>query len=851
MCKHDIPNKLSDPLLGIGYLQLLMNEQGEVEDYLFLNINSALEVLSGWSKTDLEGKKASKVLASTPHGWEYWFAFYTNAMRLGKTQEIILWLEEFQYYLTISAVPIDKTNLVILTRKSNEEAIMSAPNEEAAEVLSAVETAFNSNQNAVSLLEYNDGKYRYVRNNAVHQRITGFENVMGQDLFELVGEDVGKVLQTHYEKSVNTGQLVNYEQEFDFASGRRVWQTEVTPIFSKGGVPYLLLFSKDISELKEIQKENQQLTSRLHAMFNQHSAMQMIFDPDSGQIVAANPAACRFYGYSREELVSMQIQDINTLPVDMEKENLQSEQTGGAFFSSLPHRTKNGDMRMLDIYSCTILNEGRKLRYSISFDVTERETLRSQLMQEKELLRTTLQSIGDGVVTTDNGGIITSLNNVGQEITGWESSAAIGRLFSDVFILKSEETGLPVENPIQQVLDTGRTVGLANHTELVNFHGQSTPIADSAAPIRTENGQSHGVVMVFRDVSIEKEHHQQIEFLSYHDPLTGLYNRRYIEQSMSRLDRAENLPIAVVMGDVNGLKLTNDVFGHQAGDILLQSVANVLQENCKEEDLVARWGGDEFVIFMPRTSLRQAEAIIQTIQNADMPVQESGLGLSLSLGCAVKETINYNIQDALKEAEEHMYHQKLLDGKSYRNAIINTLLATLYEKSNETQEHSKRLEEYCHAIGRKLGLSSKELNELSLLALLHDIGKGGIDLSILQKPGSLTQEEWAEMKRHPEIGYRIARATPELLSVADLILTHHERWDGKGYPNGLLGEEIPLACRILAVTDAFDAMTHDRIYRHALSTEEAIVEISQNSGTQFDPTIATIFIEIMTSPSKK
>ena len=169
-------------------------------------------------------------------------------------------------------------------------------------------------------------------------------------------------------------------------------------------------------------------------------------------------------------------------------------------------------------------------------------------------------------------------------------------------------------------------------------------------------------------------------------------------------------------------------------------------------DVVARWGGDEFVIFMPQTDVKQAEEIIQNIKNTDVPVKGSGLHLSLSLGCASRNTPMESIETVMREAEDYMYHQKLLEGKSYRNAIINTLLATLYEKSNETEEHSKRMEKYCHSIGNELKLSSKELNELSLLALLHDIGKVSINPNILKKPGPLTPSEWDEMKRHPEIG---------------------------------------------------------------------------------------------------
>jgi HD-GYP domain-containing protein (c-di-GMP phosphodiesterase class II) len=205
--------------------------------------------------------------------------------------------------------------------------------------------------------------------------------------------------------------------------------------------------------------------------------------------------------------------------------------------------------------------------------------------------------------------------------------------------------------------------------------------------------------------------------------------------------------------------------------------------------------------------------------------------------------VNEDIEQIIKIAEDFMYKRKLLEHKSSYSVIITSIKATMFERSQDTEEHAKRLIALTKEIGMKLNLSQIELDELELLATLHDIGKVGIDDKILNKPGKMTGDEWIEMKKHPEIGYRIAMSVPELVPIAEYILSHHEHWDGNGYPQGLKGQEIPLISRVLTIVDAYDAMIQDRIYRKAMTKEAAIAEIMKNAGTQFDPNIAKIFIE--------
>jgi len=219
--------------------------------------------------------------------------------------------------------------------------------------------------------------------------------------------------------------------------------------------------------------------------------------------------------------------------------------------------------------------------------------------------------------------------------------------------------------------------------------------------------------------------------------------------------------------------------------------------------------------------------------------------LSISFGYATRTSLEESVESTFKVAEDLMYRRKILERKSLHSSVMCSIRATLFEKSHETEEHAQRLVDLSKQVGVILGLSDRELDELELSSALHDIGKMSIDQRILLKPGDLTANEWEQVKKHPETGCRIAMACMELSHIAEYILSHHERWDGKGYPHGLKGENIPLLSRIIAVVDAYDAMTQDRPYRKALSAEEAMAEVVRNAGTQFDPEIARVFIQVI------
>ncbi len=367
----------------------------------------------------------------------------------------------------------------------------------------------------------------------------------------------------------------------------------------------------------------------------------------------------------------------------------------------------------------------------------------------------------------------------------------------------------------------------------------------SITPVFADDGSLRYFVGVSRDITEQKQAEDDIEYLSFHDALTGLYNRRFYEEELRRLDVERNLRVTLLMIDVNGLKLTNDAFGHAAGDELLKAVAKVLQATCRADDIAARIGGDEFAVLLSKTDEEETLRLTLRIREAMSSETVAGLPLSVSSGWATKTDPLTDIDDVFKEAEDHMYREKVSDRREYRHQTIELIVQTLYAKSPEEREHSERVSQLCRDIGSAMGLSQSEIDQLTMAGELHDVGKIVIDNDILDKKDPLLDSEWEQIKRHSNMGYSILSAVNDYGPLAESVLAHHERWDGSGYPHGLQGEKIPIQARIIGIADAYDAMVSDRPYRKGKRHEDAVMEIRRCAGSQFDPAVVEVFVEMM------
>ncbi len=353
-----------------------------------------------------------------------------------------------------------------------------------------------------------------------------------------------------------------------------------------------------------------------------------------------------------------------------------------------------------------------------------------------------------------------------------------------------------------------------------------------------------------REAAIRAEsrrNRDKLDYMTLHDPLTGLYNRIYFDHELDRLSGGSGYPLTLISADIDGLRLINETMGQKEGDRYLQKCAELFKSRLRRVDVLARTGDDEFAAILPQTGEKTAREVVERVYRSFDQFNRANeqLPLIVSLGLAVSSSPEEEPAATLKKADQYLRLEKQNRSGSSRSQVVKALLAALAERDYIAGGHAERLQELCLEMGRAVGLERYRLAALDLVAQVHDLGKIGIPDQILFKESGLSDEEWEIMRRHPEKGYRIACASPDLEGVAELILRHHEKYDGTGYPLGLKGEEIPLECRILSIIDAYDAMTNDRPYRRAKSKSAALKELEQCAGTQFDPRLVEIFNEIV------
>ncbi|MDP2425961.1 MAG: PAS domain-containing protein [bacterium] len=500
---------------------------------------------------------------------------------------------------------------------------------------------------------------------------------------------------------------------------------------------------------------------------------------------------------------------------------------------------KPGGFSEFDVYHVSML-------MSATLSVKVKKDISGRLNYERQKYLQTLLSIGDGVVVVNRLGVIEVLNPVAEALTGWRQNDAIGVHYERVLKLYNEQH-VVVSHPIQEVLETKKNVELIDITLLKSRKDEWFFIEDSAAPLFDETKNLIGVVMVFRDVTQLITQRKAMEYSSMHDSLTKLFNRRYLEEAIQESYPISEYPITFLFCDVNGLKFTNDAFGHRNGDQLLLRAVDVLIQCAPQNAIVTRWGGDEFIVLCKKTDEDAAYHLKHQIKDLFASIDVNGLKGSISIGYQTSYLPTDSLEQVMNEAESFMYREKTMERETYKNHSVDTIMSKLHALCPSEASHSEQVSRLALLFGQFLQLDVIDIERLRTSGFYHDIGKIILPLDVLLKNDTLDGKEWKAIKDHPLVSYRILNGAGNTADIADIVLSHHENYDGSGYPKGLKGNQVLKLSRILRVIEAYEAMTSPRPYHRPLSKQEATEELKRGSGTQFDPSIVNDFLSFIST----
>ena len=703
------------------------------------------------------------------------------------------------------------------------------------------EALFENSSSAIAML---DNNHQIMKVNNTFENKFGFksEKILGINLDDLLEKNKAGISDRSLSKNVLKGEkVVSKGIRYDSAGKARSFLIKGIPIIIEADIKGVYVIYDDITEPEKTREELENTKKELENILESIEDGISVLNPDL-TINYTNPKMQEWFAENRPlkgkkcyEVYHNSDQPCKKCPTirSLESGNVESEIVRGL----------NGSgQKYLELFTYPILNnDNGEIEGVVEFvrDITEKKQLENKLKIKEEQYRKIFHESPIGMMLEDSEGNILEVNDSLCEVTGYKKEELINSSIFDKLVPPAQHQ--IARKNIKKILNN-EDFEFITANEKPNGEKYHLKLKETKITL-ADKGE--GILSMQLDItdSIKKE--KKLKYLSYHDDLTGLYNRNFFEEELQRLDTKRQLPLALILVDANGLKLINDTYGHSSGDQFLIKIAEVLNSVMREEDIIARLGGDEFVAILPKTEQKEAQKIVNRILSKSREKYIEDINLSIGIGAAVKTDHRQNIYDILNQADKKMYQDKLTNGRSEKNKLIQNLLETLGAKSNESKEHAERMSELALQLGEALNLNNEDLKNLILLATIHDIGKVTIPEKTLKKTEALNRREWQEIKTHPEKGYRIAQATDEFSVIAKLILHHHERWDGSGYPAGLQAKEIPLLARIIAIIDAYDVMTNDRSYRKAISKEEAFAEIERCSGTQFDPELSRVFLQMM------
>lgn len=849
--------------------KILCDREGKPYDYECVEANQAFLKITGLQFQDVIGKRIMELLpgADVEHNW---LAEFAKVALAGETIEFELPANIYKYSYRVKVFsPEDYYFVTIFSGiPVLDEQILASENKYKLLVDNMAENLW-----VIDL----DNRFTYISPSV--RNVLGYtaEETIVLRPEQILTEESYEEMMALFRQALEEDRLSGHDPELSWyieAKSRRKdgsynWTRSTIRILRDENLEPIgfMGISRDITEEKQVKEALQRSEEQLRLILD--SCAEAVFGTDiQGNCTFCNTSCLKLLGYTDEkellgkslhQLAHYQYPDGRTYP-QKECPVHQAISNGEALhLDNLVFWRSDGTSFSAELFAHPQYRDKKLVGAVITFfDITKRKKMEEKL-RESERIKDLLLTNLPGMVYKINCGPKPSLEYVSEgclALTGYDAPTfkeIINKSLADPSYLTeyAEYVDLicHIQRRVAQALTSQSPYTYREEFSVVTAQGDKKWVLDQGKGLYNDKGELLALDGLVIDITDRKQKEEESLFLTNHDTLTGLYNRFYYQQALQKFDRREYLPLSVIVADINGLKLINDAFGHNLGDKLIIDSARILRSCCREDDVVARIGGDEFCILLPRTDSVTAARRLKKIQNtcARFNSQRSNktYTVDIALGYGTKNDLSEDLSEVIKHAEDNMYKQKLIEHYNSRSKLLFSIKKHFYERTKETEEHIAYLRSLAHALGNKMCLSKLDLDRLLLLATLYDIGEVGLDERILTKPEALTAAEWGEVKKHPETGYRIAMSCQDFKDIAEYILAHHERWDGLGYPQGLADEEIPLLSRIIAVIDAYDAMTQPRPYRPAYSREYAINELKKNMGSQFDPQVTQAFLELL------